>query len=113
MRLIYDIHEVMLPLEHDVITKALDVSRMVMSRQTVEGLKTLWVREKLWKLHNLPIALDSRFLYCSATLGAMKNLSHDLEKPFYQIVKLPQDTTIYQKQWLVELRYNILYLLSS
>lgn len=113
MRLIYDVHEVLLPLEHDVITKALDVANMVKNRHTVEGLKTLWVREKLWKLHGLPLAHDTRIRFCAQTLGAMKNLSHELEHPFYRIVQLPSLPSIYQRQWLVELRYNVLYLLSD
>jgi hypothetical protein len=113
MRLIYDLHEVMLLLEHDVITRALDVSNMVRNRHTVEGLKTLWVREKLWKLHGLPLADDARFQFCAQTLGAMKNFSRDLEQPLYRIVRLPSHPSIYQRQWLVELRYNVLYLLSD
>ena len=113
MRLIYDIHEVMLPLERDVIIKALDVANMVRNQHTVEGLKTLWVREKLWKLYGLPLAHDTRIRFCAQTLGTMKNLSHDLERPLYQIVQLPPNPSIYQRQWLVDLRYNVLYLLSD
>ncbi len=113
MRLIYDLHEVMLPLEHDVIARVLDLSNMVRNRHTVEGLKTLWVREKLWKLHGLPLADDVRFQFCAQTLGVMKNVSRDLEQPLYRIVRLPPNPSIYQRQWLVELRYNVLYLLSD
>ncbi len=109
--LIFDLNDVLLPLEYEVIKSLLDIETFVTSRQTVEYHKTCWVRSRLFKLKCVPVAPDSRFLMCNEQAGKIENLARHLESEFYRSVQICQKHTwVYQHEWVVELLYNSLYL---
>lgn len=109
--IVYDLNNVLLPLEREVILRVLDLDAFLVNRQTVEYHKTCWVRSRLWKLKGIPVANDPRFPMDAVQVGKIENLARHLEQEFYS--SIPIDPTMhwmFQHEWTVELLYNSLFL---
>lgn len=113
--LIYDLNSVLLPLERDIIRQPEIVHAIDgIHRTTVENCKTLWVRSRLWKLLNVPLANDARIVVDPSLIGRIETLARELEVPFYHLLSnVPMNPWMYQTEWLVEIHYNDLHLKSE
>lgn len=107
---IFDLSEILISLEIDVIRHVVNLDTMPITKHTVQVLKEAWLIDRLEEMQLVSFSLGQKRRVDLETLYRIKNLANytKLDRYLYQAVHVPPHCSSMTAQ--LETRYNDVYL---